>query len=270
MVVLACGPFIGDWEQEILNFRPFVQWVYKSFNPKDVYLSTHFNRSFLYQWIDNQKFLPIYQHLTRNELSQEGTLHKNLPLKDYSLITKIFKEDVIRMANSNKRDIALVNLPYTKNSDYPFYNKFFSRIETPNIKIKRTYPILYIPDAREDEERLTSIYDLLRKKYDIGVIGDLKTYLEGENVVTRRVDYFENGYKYILKYIMEAKIVICPAGHWTLLCNQQRVPVFSWGESIGRFSKSGIYNLGNEKCFLLPTTNETPPKDIFNTIQHFI
>ncbi len=270
MVVLACGPFIGDWEQEILNFRPFIQWVYKSYNPKDIYLSTHFNRSFIYQWIDDKNFLPIYHHLTRNELSQTGSIHKNLPIKDYSLMIKIFKEEILKRTNVNKRDITVVNVPYTKNSNFPFYNKYFSKIECPDIKIKKKYSVVYIPDISEDEERLVEIYKLLKKNYDVGVIGDLKTYLEDVNVVTRRVDYFENGYKYIIKYIMEADIIICPASHWTLLCNQQKVPVFSWGENIGRYSKMGIYNLGNEKCFLTPTTSETPAKEIFKTMQYFI
>lgn len=272
MTVLACGPFTGDWEQEIFNFRPCAYWVFNTLNPDRVFLSTHFNRSFLYNWIDKKNIFPIYETLSRNELSQKGFSHESLQVKDHSLLAKIFKEQ-ITSTGVNKKDIATITISQSKNGNqYPFYNKQFVPIQTPNIKIRKKYKILYIPDIREDIARATAIYNTLRKRYNgrLAVIGDFKTHLCDKNIIIREVDYFENGYKYIIKYLSEADVVICPAGHWTLLCNQQKIPVFSWGENINQYKEGGLYHLGNRKGMTVVAEQNASAKYISDIMMCYI
>jgi len=272
MTVLACGPFTGDWEQEIFNFRPCAYWVYNTLNPDSVFLSTHFNRSFLYDWVNKDNIFPIYETLSRNELSQKGFTHDSLQAKDHTLLTKIFKEK-ITSRGINKKDITLIAISQSKNGNqYPFYNKQFVPILTPNIKIRKKYKILYIPDIKEDVTRVTAIYNTLRKRYNgqQAVVGDFKTHLSDKNIILREVDYFENGYKYIIKYLSEADVVICPAGHWTVLCNQQKIPVFSWGDNINQYKEDGLYHLGNRKCLSVYAEKTAPPEYISDMMMSYI
>jgi hypothetical protein len=270
MTVLACGPYIGDFEQELFSFRPYVRWISKVSQVDSIYLSTHFNRTFLYDWIEEDRIIPVFHDLSRNELSQHGTIHDNLQIKDYTLLTKIFKEEIIRQTGTGKRDISLITLPYTKSSSCPLYNKLFRPVPIPDVETEQKFDIIFIPDIKEDKKKTHEIYDLLKSKYNVGVIGDFKTHLCDENLILKRVDYFENGYKYIVKYISEAKAVICPAGHWTLLCNMQKAPVFSWGESISHYTQTGIYGLGNRNSLIVPRDNDIPARTIYDLARYFI
>ena len=67
-----------------------------------------------------------------------------------------------------------------------------------------------------------------------------------------KIDYYENGFKLLIKMISEAKAVICPISYWTTICNLQHSPVFSWGESVGQHREDGIYHFNNSKCLALP------------------
>jgi len=269
MTVLACGPYTGDFEQELFNFRPYVRWISKIAPTEHIFLSTHFNRAFLYDWIEPSNFIPVFEDLSRSELSQQGLMHSSLQLKDHNLLTKIFKEKVIEKSGSGKREIAMVNLTYSKNGNTPLYNKVFRPISIPPIRIEKK-KIVYIPDLKEKKKRVHEIYNHLTKHYDVTVVGDFKTHLCEENVVLKKVDYFENGYKYIVKIISEADVVVCPLGHWTLLCNMQKVPVFSWGETPSLFIEGGVYNMGNKNARVASTDSDTPSQTIFDLSRYFI
>ena len=68
--------------------------MHKVLQPEKTYISTHFNRSFLYKEFKNE-LLPIYKQLSRDELGQEGYIHKSLSLKDFNiLIEKMRKENI--------------------------------------------------------------------------------------------------------------------------------------------------------------------------------
>ena len=69
MKVVSVGPFLGDIKNELLYFRPFVQWLHSYLEYESFFVSSHFNRSFLYG--DDITFMPVYECLTRNELNQE-------------------------------------------------------------------------------------------------------------------------------------------------------------------------------------------------------
>jgi hypothetical protein len=64
--ILALGPFYGDFEQEITTFRPYVQYIIKHNPGKTVYVSSHINRRFLYDFIDFDKFIPVLENMTRD------------------------------------------------------------------------------------------------------------------------------------------------------------------------------------------------------------
>ena len=49
MKILAIGPYIGSWEEEIFTFRPYARWLAEAVEWDQIYLSTHVNRVFLYQ-----------------------------------------------------------------------------------------------------------------------------------------------------------------------------------------------------------------------------
>jgi hypothetical protein len=67
-----------------------------------------------------------------------------------------------------------------------------------------------------------------------------------------------------------AKAVVCPLGHWTVIANMQKVPVFSWGESVGQYRKGGIHYLNNENSSTFPTYKDINPKGVLRMISHFL
>ena len=232
---LLLGPYVGNFEQETITFRPWARWISSVIQHKEVYVSTHSNRTFLYQWVPKENIFPIFGEFSRNELSQEGYIFDGLNNKDYSLLVRRFKE---RIQQTRKRKLEIFSLNYTKNTNnnYPIHNKLFEKMVVPeDIKIKEIYKnkIVFIPDIKEDLLKTDEIYQKLSSIYksDLIVVGDIKTYLNQENVVLRCADYFENGYKYIISIIDNARMVICPTGHWSVIANIQRKPLFILGKS---------------------------------------
>jgi len=92
----------------------------------------------------------------------------------------------------------------------------------------------------------------------------MKTHLLDSNIALKRIDYFENGYKYIIDKISNAKIVICPLSHWTFISKLQGTPVISWNVKIN--NKYSI--LKNENgCMII---NDYGVNNICNSIKSFI
>jgi hypothetical protein len=271
MSILAVGPFIGDWEQEISTFRPYVCWLTKVFPHDDIYLSTHFNRKFLYNWIPEKNFVPVYEDISRNEILQNGYTYEHFLLKDFSILSKYFKDEVLNRAGVGRREIINFNVTYTKNTQpFPIYNKLFCSIDVPDIKIKHKAKIIYIPDNKENIEFSAQVYKRLKKCYNVSVIGDFKIHHVENNLLLKHVDYFENVYKYIIKYISESDAVICPVGHWTLLCNMMGKKVFSWGPTSSLYAKGGIYNFSNNKSFIIPKDTDLTPEKIVHLFKTFV
>ena len=92
-MILACGPYIGSWETEIVMFQPFVKWLIKVLQPEKVFVSSHKNRRFIYP--ENVVFLPVYENLTRNEFGQNKCVHTDISSKDYGIILKNFRQDIL-------------------------------------------------------------------------------------------------------------------------------------------------------------------------------
>ena len=260
-MILTFGPFLGDWKQELFTFRPYIKWITENIPHNDVYVSTHINRLFLYDWIPEQNKIPIYEELTRDEFSQTGYININISKKDYNIIQKKFKESI-------KSDDTIENFFLSYNTTmvwYPLYNKSFTKIKFTSAKKDSEKYVLFIPDNSENTHVLQSIYNELRQEYNVLVVGDMKTHLPEHNVILKNADYFDNVYKYLVEYILNAEIVVCPSSHWTLLCNIHDIPVFSWSSS----PKQQIFNnleRTKKSHFIINADKDT----IINGIKYFI
>lgn len=273
MKILAIGPFIGSFQEEILTFRPYARWLSRAIDWDKIYLSTHINRLFLYDFVPDDNIIPVYQQFSRDEKNQDGYIHKKINKKDFNLILKTFKDKILERENCNKRDIEIHHLSYSKTSPpYSIYNKIFEEIPEVDLSIpqKHENKIIFIPSKQERLEKLAYIYDFLKSCDDIIVVGSTDTWFSKDNVVLNKVDYFENGWKYIIQYITKAKGVICPLGYWTTISNLQNKPVFSWGENPGQYKSDGIYNFGNKKYSIIPSDEETSPNIIIQSMENFI
>lgn len=251
--IVLFGPYIGDWKEEVLSFRPYVNWIYNNIEFTDYYISTHFNREFLYDFIEKDKFIPVYESLSRDETKQKNAIHKDIKTKDYSsIILRNVRDDISAKTGYFKRDIIQYSLSYIKSTqNFSILNKKFSKI--PYTEDKEKQKIVFIPDKRSKRKTLEKIANHLDKYYtdDYVIVGDEKTKLEEENVVRKRIDYLESVYKLIVDYISNAKIVICPCSHWTVLANQQGTYVLSWGsENIAQYKPDGIYGFDNKNSII--------------------
>jgi len=246
-MILAAGPYVGSFEEEIITFLPYVKWLYKAISPDELYVSTHFNRLFLYDF-DNVNCMPIYKHITRDELGQVGVCHKDVSFRDYNLMVRNF------ISSIGENDIRIESLEYSKSPrPYTIHNKLFETIDMKEIDIPDEWKnrLVFLPYG-DKRQNLAYIYDNLIKNYDVIVIGDMKCELQEYNILSKRLDYFENVWKYIIGVISYAKLVICPGSYMTVIANLQKSPVFSWCSNPGQFRDGGIYHLGNDKCRTIP------------------
>lgn len=274
MKILAIGPYIGSWEEEILTFRPYAKWLAEVVEWDKIYLSTHVNRLFLYDFVPEENILPVYQQFSRDEKNQTGYIHKKINKKDFKLILRTFKEKILEKEKCNRKDIEIHHLSYSKNTPpYSIYNKIFEEIPDITIKIPPEHEneIIFIPAKTERIEKLAYVYNWLKSWYnDIIVVGSTDTWFSKDNIVLNKIDYFENGWKYLIRYIQQAKGVICPLSYWTGIANLQNKPVFSWGMNPGQYRTNGIYNFGNRKYSIIPTDEETSPDIIIQSMENFI
>lgn len=265
-MIFAAGPFVGSFEQEIVTFRPYIKWVHEAIHPDVTYMSTHFNRKFLYDFVPDENFVPIYKHLSRDELGQDGYVHKSFILKDFNSLVRTYRDNIAIKEGCNKKDVNIKYLNYTKSvQPYPIHNKIFDSISTDGINIPDEYKNMYVfVPYNGIIETIHSIHKYLGRNYRHIVIGDMRTYLINDNVLLKKPDYPENGWKYLIGIISHAKAVICPISYWTLICNLQNVPVFSWGEGVGPYREGGIYHLNNKDCKVV--TGE----DVIESLRYFL
>jgi len=272
-MVLGIGPYVGDFANEITTFRPYARFLYEACNSEDVYVCTHFNRSFLYDFLPKENIIPVYSNLSRDELNQKGYIHKSLNRKDFGFLIKKFKDEILKRSCCNKKDIDIHSLRYSKSVlQYSIYNKIFESItisEEIDITDYKDY-IVFIPYKIENIKKIEDLYSELKKKYNVIVVGDTKIHLLNDNIIFNYIDYFENSYKYIMKYISMAKVVVCPTSHWTFICNIQGVPVFSWGSSPGQYSEGGIYHFDNNKSLVFTSNKQTDVNTILRMFEYFM
>ena len=150
---ILCGPYLGDFAEEILTFRPYAQWIKTVLKPEKMCICSHSNRSFLYT--DN--FIPIFEDFSRDELNQNGLIHNECTIKELVIITKKIKSDI------KTPDLLQFNTSYTKaDAWYPLYKKIFNRVEIE--PTKENY-ILFIPSMKEKYNVIIDIYNHLKNNY---------------------------------------------------------------------------------------------------------
>jgi hypothetical protein len=237
---IAIGPFIGSWETEVLFFKPYVTWLMSVLKPVKVYVASHKSRKFLYT-DPRIIFLPVFEDFTRNEFGQCKATHSDVSSKDYNIIIKKFKSDILSRSAKGD-DIFYYNIPYNKNPWIPEYKRIHGPL--PVTKTTTKYPkILFIPDDNESEELLRSVYNGILTSNKPTVIGDMRTWLPEYNVLLRDPKYFTNVYQTMVNYISNASGIICPSSVWTSIADLHNVPCFSWG----RYTPSVI----NKKTIIL-------------------
>ena len=266
-MILIAGPFVGNFEQEIITFRPWLMWLMLKSSPEKIYVNTHKNRSFLYHFAE---ILPVYEHISRNEIGQIGYTHTDVDNKLFQTMSKDIKNDVCKIENCSKKDIEIHNLSYVKSNHHiSIYNKIYSPIKVAE-DIENPYKgkILFIPASTEKRDFLSKVKRLLREYHELVIVGDTRTRFKKQNVILSMIDYYENGFKLLIKMISEAKAVICPISYWTTICNLQQIPVFSWGPNVGQYREDGIYLFNNKKCVTFPSNDNI--KVVLHMIENFL
>ena len=247
--VLLIGPYIGDFKREVQTFEPYARWIYEQLDKPNCFVSSHSNRKFLYDWLPEENFIPVFEHLTRDEENQNNYLHNTINAKDYKLLIKEFKSTIIKMLNVSNKNILLYNLPYLENTPIiSWYQKIFNRINLQ--PIKNDY-IIYIPDNSLKKEENTDIFNQLSFLYDnLVMVGDHScTHLN--DCINFQINYIENGYNLLIRYILGCKMVIAPTSHWTYICNLHHIPVVSWGKSARIYKKDSTYGFNNPYSYIL-------------------
>lgn len=267
--ILAVGPYVGSFEQEILTFRPYMRWVELNVDHTNVLYSSHFNRRFLYSHVKNSQFIPVYKQLSRQELNQHGYFHKDITQRDFTGLIRIFKDKIVEKANCIKKDVDHHSLPYVKYiSPISIYQKVFEPFDVPISERKGN--IVYIPDISMPEDDALRIYEYLNNRYTISVVGDMKCHLPDVNEVLKCVDYYQNGYKKIITAITNAKAVITPCSHWAVIANLQKVPVISWADNVGQFREGGVYHFDNKKSKSIYKNSDANTDQLLRQIDLFL
>jgi len=267
--VLALGPFIGSFKQEILTFRPHMRWIEQNTDTKLVYYSSHFNRKFLYPQVTPSKYVPVYKQLTRQEIHQTGYSHKDVDQRDFMSLIRVYKDHIADKVGCIKKDINQQSLPYVKYiPPVSIYHKIFEKIQVP-ISKRKGY-VVFIPDETMSEEDAITIYNYLQTTCKFAVIGDMKCHLAEQNEVLQTVDYLHNGYQKIVTAITNAKAVITPCSHWAAIANLQEVPVISWGEQVGQYKEQGLYHFNNDKSKSVYHDPESSIENVIRQIDSYL
>jgi hypothetical protein len=267
--VLALGPFIGDFEQEIKTFRPYAQYIIQTRNNEfdEIYISSHITRKFLYHFMNQEKFIPVLENITRNELTQIGYINSEISKQEYIQLTRLYKTIISKQENINLSNITNISLPYIKhiNKIISYDEKLYSKIKYNDVdlSISELDMIVFIPD---DTETSKDMFYTLKSIFDnVVVIGDMKCGLPEENIILKNNTYFHDSHNILCNYIMKSKFVITPISHWAFLCNLQNIPLLYYGDDFSLYKEKGIFDFNNN---VITSISNIPNSDLikyFNT-----
>ncbi len=238
------GPFIGDFEQEICTFRPHIKYLIDTHKIQNPYVSTHGNRRFLYDFIDDDKFIPVFENITRNELDQNGYIHNDITKPEFNQLIRLFRTHISKREKLQINDIEIINIPYIKSiNSISFQEKKFEPININDIDIPYNNMVLLIPGKDVD----ASVYNNLTNVFDnIIVIGDMKSGLYDDNVILKDQLYFHDNYNTICNYISKSQMVITTVPHWAFLCNLQQTPLVYFGDMASMYKSEGVFGFNNK------------------------
>ena len=248
MKIVACGPFIGSFEQEVMYFQPYVRYISEVRSDDLIYVSGYSNRRFLYDWVSDNSFFPVYEPGTRTDYKQVGCTHDDVTSGVFGQYVKGFRQYVKNETGTD--DITMYVPPYLKN--LPPINTV-QKIYEPYKSLHTTTlrdTVVFIPDESVPEAHSVLIYNMLCNRYNVVVVGDCKTTLYEYNTIMQRPDYTDQVYSLIIEHIQKAKLVITPCSYWTVLCNIHGTPVVSWGESVGVYKSDGVFGFDNLNMIL--------------------
>jgi hypothetical protein len=224
---IIVGPYIGDIEQSIFTFRPYVMWMYDHlYSFADAfYISTHKSHKFMYNW-PGVEFIPVDNSLS-NDVDHRGIMNTNIDNKTYLVLTKQLKNSL----NNGGGDVVHCYVRYTK------YNNFSIPIS------KKTFRPL---DLKPSDKREIVI---ISREGDTEITKKIGLFIP-DSVEINAIDI--NNVESTLQRIISAKMVICPCNTWTYFCNLHKVPVFSWGENgVGMYKPSGVYHFSNTRSHVV-------------------
>ena len=238
--VLLLGPYVGDFAHEILTFRPHMRYISHITDPSTkVYISSHSNRSFLYDWIECDNFIPIYEHISRNEPCQSGFIHDEITKTEFNQITKFIRNQI------PYDDVEIQTLPYVKSvNGISLYQKYYTPFVIPDVEIRKNIDVVCIFDKSDNSK---DVYYNLTNKLDVVVIGDMNNGLEERNILLKNIMFLDN-YKLMFGYVNNSKLVVTNCSEWALISNLQGIPVFYWGSDFSLYKYSGVLNFDNKMC----------------------
>lgn len=240
--VAVIGPYIGDLEQELFTFRPYAKYISSNIAVHEIYISSHFNRAFMYDWIPEENFIPVFESLTREEIKQHGYLHDDVTRTDYSQLIKHFKNHIKDM--NGKIDLQVYPPPYIKSTNtISIHQKEFSLLPFPKMDINKKGYISFVANKSDESEE---VYGILNELYDIVVIGNMSNGLKDHNVLLKETDYFSNGYAAMLNYISNSKMLVTNCPVWGMVGNLLGKHMVFWGNSCSQFKASGVYGFDNK------------------------
>jgi hypothetical protein len=238
MKVVAVGPYIGDFQTEITSFRPYVIWIYCNLKYDRFYVSTYSDRRFLYHWVPDYNFIPVFNVNNRPEVQCcyfNGDVNHNSYLK---LVRKFRNNIFNRSTDVEKEDIKLYTPAYTKLADPIHFNK--KKFSSIIVDYEKGDFVLY-----EDE--------VYFDKYNYKRISDFSTWEERVSA------------------LCSAKVVVCEAGVWTIIANMQKIPVFSWSEgAIGKYKQDGDFNFKNENMVIYADNKNTLLRGMENYLKRIM
>src|SRR5574343_84544 len=239
MKILTLGPYIGNFEYEIKEFRQFVRWVSEVLEYDTLYVNTHYNRLFMYDWIPPDNRININPSLTHDEFNQIDHRNRLISRNDFLRLKSMYKNSIVKQVGCKKQDIILHTLTYAKSSvPYPFYSKMYTPILLDGCT--KGDHVFFVPTSNKRFNK--SLIKKLEQDFDVKIcIVDI---------------YNHDRFEYNVKMMSEAMFTVCELGYWTLLCNQQKVPVVSWGRNISSYKKGELMNIGNKDSMVYQYTSE--------------
>lgn len=214
--VVLFGPYIGDIKEELFTFKPFVDWFKQNFQYKNLFVSTHYSSSFLY----DDKVIPIYKQYSNDVQNQKNHLHYHINATDYQVIKKSIIDTITEVSKYKKSDLVVYDLGYSTVPSISFSQKLFKPI---NLSVPKEDFILYIDNSPPSKN----------------IISD--------NLIVSDPDW---SYEETVYNIIASKAVITPISHWVLLCNLHNKPVYTWGK--GKSIFRSYYQFDNDWCKVMP------------------
>lgn len=254
--IVLIGPFVGSFEYEMSCFRPFVYWLKNNFNFPNIIVSSHYNRSFLY----DLPVIPIFKQYSNDEKGQLNHKHDRINAKDYQYLTNDIKDQLISISNWNKKDVIVYNLGY---SSTPNFNSLYKKNFIPFFKHSKSNKMVFIPHKSRSNKELKKIHNHFN---EFLVIGPKQERLKEFN---KLMDFSEEiFYKELINELENCRCVITPCSFWTLICNLHQIPVFSWGNNISLYKN--IYNFNNKKFKGIPFKKGNNINILIDSIYKFL